>query len=269
MLPPAAYSARVASAVGDNSIEAPKVSAILLDAGGVLVFPEPANLLPPLRQAGLDPNLATLERAHYHAMAAQDRQATPPVQNTWWRDYLTAYLAACGVAEAHCEPLAIEIAGHPRRYGWAHAGLGVKDGLRALAGFGLPMGVVSNSNGTVEGDLRRVGVCYVPDGDGPDGDGRAPEGVKMGVILDSAVVGVAKPDPGIFRIALDALSVPADGGVLHVGDSLRYDVAGALAAGLQPVHMDPYGLCPAPDGHLHIGSLAELAQALISTQRLP
>jgi hypothetical protein len=23
-------------------------------------------------------------------------------------------------------------------------------------------------------------------------------------------------------------------------------VAGALAAGLQPVHMDPYGLCPAP-----------------------
>ena len=71
----------------------------------------------------------------------------------------------------------------------------------------------------------------------------------MGVILDSAVVGVAKPDPGIFRIALDALNVPADGSVLHVGDSLRYDVAGALAAGLQPVHMDPYGLCPAPDGH--------------------
>ena len=103
------------------------------------------------------------------------------------------------------------------------------------------MGVVSNSNGTVEGDLRSVGLCYVPDGAGPP-----PEGIPMGVILDSAVVGVAKPDPGIFRIALDALRVPADGSVLHVGDSLRYDVAGALAAGLQPVHMDPYGLCPAP-----------------------
>ena len=68
---------------------------------------------------------------------------------------------------------------------------------------------------------------------------------------------------------LDALRVPAGGSVLHVGDSLRYDVAGALAAGLQPVHMDPYGLCPAPGGHPHISSLAELAQALISTQRLP
>ena len=267
--PPAAYSARVASAVGGSSLEAPKVSAILLDAGGVLVFPEPANLLPPLREAGLDPDLATLEQAHYQAMAAQDQQPAPPGPNTWWRDYLTTYLAACGVAEAKCEQLAIELAQHPRRYGWAHAGLGVKDGLRALAGLGLPMGVVSNSNGTVEGDLRRVGICYVADGNGPDGPaasgpdlGGPPEGVEMGVILDSAVVGVAKPDPGIFRIALDALNVPADGTVLHVGDSLRYDVAGALAAGLQPVHMDPYGLCSAPEGHPHVSSLTELADSL-------
>jgi len=108
-----AYSAGVVSAVDGSPIEAPKVSAILLDAGGVLVFPEPANLLPPLRQAGLDPDLAALERAHYHAMAAQDQQATPPAQSTWWRDYLTTYLAACGVAEASCEQLAIELAQHP------------------------------------------------------------------------------------------------------------------------------------------------------------
>src|SRR4029079_5179845 len=138
-----AYSAGVASAVSGNSIEAPEVSAILLDAGGVLVFPEPANLLPPLRQAGADPDLAALERAHYHAMAAQDRQATPPAPATWWRDYLTSYVAACGVADGHSEQLATEIAGHPRRYGWAHAGRGVKDGLRALAGLGLPVWVGS------------------------------------------------------------------------------------------------------------------------------
>ena len=242
------------------------MSAILLDAGGVLVFPEPANLLPSLREAGVDPDLATLERAHYQAMAAQDQETVPPAPATWWRDYLTTYLAACGVIEGRCEQIAIEMARHPRRYGWAHVGLGVKDGLRALAGLGLPMGVVSNSNGTVEGDLRRVGVCYGPDGDRPPGPG-AKEGVRMGVILDSAVVGVAKPDPEIFRLALDALDVPAGGGVLHVGDSLRYDVAGALAAGLQPVHMDPHGFCPAPDGHPHIRSLAELAGSLQSARR--
>jgi putative hydrolase of the HAD superfamily len=37
-------------------------------------------------------------------------------------------------------------------------------------------------------------------------------------------------------------------------------VAGAVAAGLQPVHMDPYGFCPAPDGHPHVSSLAGVAE---------
>ena len=60
------------------------------------------------------------------------------------------------------------------------------------------------------------------------------------------------------------MNVPASGTVLHVGDSLRYDVAGALAAGLQPVHMDPFGLCPAPDGHPHVRSLAALAELVSS-----
>ena len=85
------------------------------------------------------------------------------------------------------------------------------------------------------------------------------------MVVDSTVVGVAKPDPAIFGIALDALGVPASasGTVLHVGDSLRYDVAGALAAGLQPVHLDPHGLCPTPAGHRHVRDLAELARDLV------
>jgi putative hydrolase of the HAD superfamily len=244
-----------------NALGAQKVRAILLDAGGVLVFPEPGHVLPPLRAAGLDPGPAVLERAHYQAMAAQDRQDVPPVQGTWWRDYLTTYVAACGVPEEHAGPLATEMAQNPKPGSWAHAGLGVKHGLAALAALGLPMGVVSNSNGSVQGDLRRVGLCYVPDGHRAGGVEAG--GVEMGVILDSAVVGVAKPDPGIFRLALDALGLPAGPDVLHVGDSLRYDVTGALAAGLQPVHMDPYGFCPAPGGHPHIGSLAELAALVL------
>jgi putative hydrolase of the HAD superfamily len=246
----------VATGTG-NALGAQKVRAILLDAGGVLVFPEPGHVLPPLRAAGLDPGPDVLERAHYQAMAAQDLQAVPPVQGTWWRNYLTTYVAACGVPAEHAAPLATEMAQNPTPGSWAHAGLGVKDGLAALAALGLPMGVVSNSDGSVQGDLRRVGLCYVPDG--PDGPAHRAEGVRMGIIVDSTVVGVAKPDPGIFRLALDALGVPGGPDVLHVGDSLRYDVTGALAAGLQPVHMDPYGLCPAPGGHPHIGSLAELA----------
>ncbi len=254
----------MASPDSGDALGGPGVSAILLDAGGVMLFPEPANLLPSLRAAGVDPGLDLLELAHYQAMVSQDLAVQPPVPGTWWRDYLQPYVAACGVAADRCEPLAAEIARDAKR-GWAHVGLGVKEGLRHLAALGLPMGVVSNSDGSVQGDLRRTGTCYVPGAAG-EGDG-SPEGIPMGVIIDSAVVGVAKPDPRIFSFALDALGVPADRTVLHVGDSLRYDVAGALAAGLQPVHMDPHGLCPQPAGHPHVRSLTALAELVSSGRR--
>ncbi|MFY9930427.1 MAG: HAD family hydrolase [Streptosporangiaceae bacterium] len=233
---------------------APVVSAILLDAGGVLIFPAPDLLAPPLRAAGVDADVGLLEQAHYQAMAAQDVAATPPVAGTWWHEYLLSYVGACGVAEIRREQLVHEINRGLTGPAWTHVGTGVMDGLRAVAALGLPMGVVSNSDGTVEAELARLGVCYADGSPSP-----AAGGIPVGVVLDSGAVGVAKPDPAIFRIALGALDVPGDGTVLHVGDSLRYDVAGAQAAGLRPVHMDPYGFCRAPDGHAHVASLADVA----------
>ena len=233
------------------------VSAILLDAGGVLIFPQPDLIRPPLQAAGVTPDTAAFVRAHYQAMVIQDLAGTPPAAGTWWREYLVGYLGACGVAEGLCRDLAAEVAEATAGSAWTHVGDGVTAGLQALAALGLPMGIVSNSDGSVQAELHRLGVCYAPDG--PDAP---PPAVPVGVVVDSAVVGVAKPDPAIFGLALEALRVPASGTVLHVGDSLRYDVAGARAAGLQPVHMDPHGLCPAPDGHPHVRTLAELADSL-------
>jgi putative hydrolase of the HAD superfamily len=194
-------------------------------------------------------------------MVVQDLAGTPPGPRTWWREYLVGYLTACGVAEDRCRDLAADVAEATKGHAWTHVGTGAMAGLRALAALGLPMGIVSNSDGTVEAELRRLGVCYAEDGQEPQ------KGVKVGVVIDSAAVGVAKPDPAIFGLALDALGVPASGTVLHVGDSLRYDVAGALAAGLQPVHLDPNGFCPDPDGHPHVRALAELATLITPRRR--
>ena len=44
-----------------------------------------------------------------------------------------------------------------------------------------------------------------------------------------------KPDPGIFRIAAAEMGVRLDR-VVHVGDSLHSDIAGAAAAGTPPRH---------------------------------
>lgn len=52
--------------------------------------------------------------------------------------------------------------------------------------------------------------------------------------------GAAKPDPRMFHHAAERLNLPADR-ILHVGDDLDRDVAGARAAGYQAVLLDRDG----------------------------
>ena len=73
------------------------------------------------------------------------------------------------------------------------------------------MGIVSNSDGHVEQEMVRNEICQV--GPGP--------GVPVQAIIDSGVVGVAKPDPAIFDFALPSLELdPSE--VIYVGDSVKY-----------------------------------------------
>jgi putative hydrolase of the HAD superfamily len=79
-------------------------------------------------------------------------------------------------------------------------------------------------------------------------------------------VGVEKPDARIFLAACERLALaPRD--VLHVGDHLELDVAGALRAGMQAawVHRDLDGDCP--PGALRARDLLELADALDGNAR--
>jgi putative hydrolase of the HAD superfamily len=77
--------------------------------------------------------------------------------------------------------------------------------------------------------------------------------------ISSAEAGAAKPAPAIFERALELAGAGA-AGAMHAGDSLRYDVAGALAAGLRPVLVARTGRPPAvPAGVSVIASLAQLA----------
>jgi FMN phosphatase YigB (HAD superfamily) len=60
----------------------------------------------------------------------------------------------------------------------------------------------------------------------------------FGVIVDSARVGISKPDPRIFMQAIDALGVQP-GRAVMVGDSLARDMAGARAAGISHIWLAP------------------------------
>jgi len=76
---------------------------------------------------------------------------------------------------------------------------------------------------------------------------------RVDAVVISAEVGVAKPDPAIFRIALEQLGAKANDAV-HVGDSVEHDIAGARAAGLEAVFVARNG-AQAPDGVRVVTSL--------------
>lgn len=77
------------------------------------------------------------------------------------------------------------------------------------------LGVISNFYGNVRVLLDDAGITPL-----------------LTTVVDSTVVGVAKPDPRIFALALERIGAADPAQALYVGDSLDKDVAGAHAAGL-------------------------------------
>lgn len=65
-----------------------------------------------------------------------------------------------------------------------------------------------------------------------------------GLVISEAV-GAMKPDPRIFRAALDVARAPPEAATMF-GDSWTNDVLGARAAGVRPVWFNRFGL-PSPD----------------------
>jgi HAD superfamily hydrolase (TIGR01509 family) len=112
----------------------------------------------------------------------------------------------------------------------------------------VALGVVSNFYGNVERILDDAGFA-----------------VLLDAVVDSARVGVSKPDPAIFALALEQLDCePAE--VLYVGDSFEKDVVGARGAGLRTAWLvgpvDPP--CPAPElVDVRLRALAEV-EALVA-----
>ena len=127
---------------------------------------------------------------------------------------------------------------------WSEPAPHALETIDALGRAGIAVVVVTNSDGHAAENLRDAGICQVTSG----------RGAIVAAVIDSGVAGTAKPDPAMFRAALRQVHVdPA--AVVHVGDMLSTDVAGARAAGIVPIHLDPLRRCRAPD-HRHIRALS-------------
>ncbi len=204
-----------------------RFDAVLFDAGGVLVLPDPTVLGPLLAPLGGDPSVAVHTRAHYRAMAEKSAAGS---HETDWSVYDHTYVRAVD-CDADLIELAAEVLGAVRNaHIWRWPIPDSMAGLRELADRDVPMGVVSNAAGQVEQALAIAGVCQVGAG----------SGVEMRIVIDSHVVGVAKPDPTIFDHALHHFDGIERGRIAYLGDSVVMDVQGARAAGLHPILVDPY-----------------------------
>lgn len=80
-------------------------------------------------------------------------------------------------------------------------------------------------------------------------------------IVESAVVGVRKPDPRIFSLGVEALGLkPAE--VLVVGDSLRKDILPAESIGCQVAWIKGRGWTPEEDAATHPSVIPSLSSLL-------
>lgn len=204
------------------------LDAVLFDAGGVLVMPDPSVLGPTLAYYGADTDPEAHRRAHYAAMTAKSRAGGG---ETDWDDYDRAYVGALGVPASEHDTAVLVLGRTRHAHLWRTPLPGVATALRSLNARNVPIGVVSNASGQIEEILVRSGICQV--GEGPH--------ARVRCVVDSAVVGVAKPDPAIFEHALVHFEGIERGRIGYVGDSIVLDVAAASAAGLVPLLMDPWG----------------------------
>lgn len=117
--------------------------------------------------------------------------------------------------------------------------------LRALRGAGIRVGVLTNGPSDIQ--RRKLLVSGL--------------GEELDSIAISGELGVAKPDPEAFRLALELLGTRPDETAM-VGDSLENDVLGGIAAGLAAVVWMP----GARQGELPPG--AHLARELAEVPRL-
>ncbi len=220
------------------------IRAVFFDAGNTLLRMDYAVVAAELGRRGVRVTPETVQRSEWRARVRLDENVFAPSRPG-------ASTESGSSAECYVRYLLEELAVHDggivnalvewrRSYNppvglWSMPDPHAEPALRLARARGLRAAVISNSNGSVRAILETAGLLPY-----------------LEFVLDSFEVGVEKPDPRIFRLALARAGV-GPGEAVYVGDLYSVDVRGARAVGLDAVLLDPGGHwgprdCPkAPD----------------------
>lgn len=162
---------------------------------------------------------------------ARNANGATPGNHSAVRAYFAGILASLSIPSTAWQPIESELLRESDRENlWNSCMPDVFPVLDELRSTGFLMGVVSNSDGRIAELLERFGIAPY-----------------MRFILDSSVVGVEKPDPRIFRMAIERFGLPPDE-IAFVGDIYEVDIVGSRGVGMRPVLVDPRGVersdCP-------------------------
>jgi putative hydrolase of the HAD superfamily len=218
---------------------------VLFDAVDTLLAPAPsfqgrfvavaAEHGVPLEEAAVDAALAAAARE----AAWPEDWTDPATQRAFWLGFYREVLGSLGhTTEELAEALFLAFS-DPAGYRLFDD---VRPALDELARRGITLGLVSNFEPWLDEVLALQEITD-----------------RFAAVAISGTLGVAKPDPRIFKAALDEAGAdPA--ATVHVGDQPVNDVAGALAAGITPVLIDRFGRHPDADGAHRVEDLAGLLE---------
>jgi putative hydrolase of the HAD superfamily len=208
--------------------EAVAIETILLDAGGVLVFPNWDRVSDTLARHGLDVPADALRAAEPQAKFAIDTAHHVAATSDADRGsrYFRLVFSGAGVPpEAPIQDALHDLwTYHTEHNLWEDVPADVRPALEQLQAQGVRLAIASNANGALHRLFDRLGLARY-----------------FCAICDSCVEGVEKPDPRFFEIVLDRAQALRET-TIHVGDLYHVDVVGARSAGLRPILLDPQDL---------------------------
>lgn len=201
------------------------MKAILFDAGNTLVWLDHDFILALLAEHGVRTTSEALLAAEYAAKRVLDervRAGEADDDSKRGRVFFAEVFREVGVPEEVFPEVAARLWERHRASNlWGNVREGTAAALEELRRRGFRLGVISNADGRVEALLETVGLRPYFD-----------------FVIDSAVVGMEKPDPAIFRMGCERLGVEP-GEAAYVGDIYEVDVVGARAVGMRAFLVDP------------------------------
>jgi putative hydrolase of the HAD superfamily len=220
-----------------------EIKAIFFDAGGTLIHLDDACICDLIKsEFGIETASARFARAQHLGMSEVARLVAEGAGSTEQlkRQFYSVLLPEIGVSTEKLDSVIECVLGRAKaEMLWRKAEAATATVLAELRRRGYKLGVVSNSDGRIESAFTQAGLADYFD-----------------FFIDSFLVGVEKPDPAIFRFAVERAAL-APREAAYVGDLYSVDVVGSRAAGLLPVLYDPCELSEGADC-LTIRSISEL-----------